>query len=194
MNQTKDLLVIQDVLNGNTNAFSKLVDRYKDLVFTLALRLMKDRSLAEEMAQDTFIKIFKNLKKFQGKSKFSSWVYRITYNTCLDELRRKKIKFKEIPIDASNEIILGETDEGILNIEKRELSSSIKTCLSYLPGETSFLLTLFYYDELSLKEISKIVKQKPNTVKVKIHRGRQKLMGILRQHIEPELISSYERK
>ena len=53
---------------------------------------------------------------------------------------------------------------------------------------------MFYYDELSLKEISEIVKQKPNTVKVKIHRGRQKLMGILRQHLEPEILSSYDRR
>lgn len=69
MNQTKDLQIITEVLGGNPNAFTKLVDNYKDLVFTLALRLVKDRTLAEEMAQDTFIKIYKNLNKFEGKSK-----------------------------------------------------------------------------------------------------------------------------
>jgi len=194
MNQTKDLEIIAEVLGGNTNAFSKLVDNYKDLVFTLALRLMKDRNLAEEMAQDAFIKIYKNLRKFQGRSKFSSWVYRITYNTCLDELRRKNIKYNEVSINESNEHKLGETEDILHAIEKNELSASIKECLEFLPGEISFLMTLFYYDDLSLKEISEIVKQKPNTIKVKIHRGRQKLMGILKQHIEPELISSYERK
>ncbi len=193
MNQTKDLQIIAEVLGGNTNAFSKLVDNYKDLVFTLALRLVKDRALAEEMAQDTFIKVYKSLKKFKGKSKFSSWVYRITYNTCLDELRRKKVKYKEIHIDESNEHKLGETEGVLVKMEKEELNANIKNCLELLPGEVSFMLTMFYYDELSLKEISEVVKQKPNTVKVKIHRGRQKLMEILRQQLEPEIISSYER-
>lgn len=194
MNQTKDLKIIAEVLDGNTNAFSKIVDAYKDLVFTMALRLMKDRHLAEEVAQDTFIKIFKSLNKFKGKSKFSSWIYRITYNTCMDELRKKKLKFNEIPIDGSNEDKIGITNEVIVAMENNELQAGIKKCLDLLPGETSFLLTLFYYDDLSLKEISEIVKQKPNTVKVKIHRGRQKLTGILKQHLEPEIISSYERR
>ena len=194
MNQTNDLQLIEEVLGGNTNAFSKIVDNYKDLVFTLALRLMKDRDVAEEMSQDTFIKIFKSLKKFQGKSKFSSWVYRITYNTCLDELRRHKNKYNHISIYESSDSALGTIDDSMLSMEKEELNANIKTCLELLPGEISFLLTMFYYDELSLKEISEIVKQKPNTVKVKIHRGRQKLMGILRQHLEPEILSSYDRR
>ena len=194
MNQTNDLQLIQEVLEGNTNAFSKIVDNYKDLVFTLALRLMKDRNQAEEISQDAFIKIYKNLNKFQGKSKFSSWIYRITYNACLDELRRKKIKYREVSIDETFAYKMSEPDSLVLDIEKEELNANIKKCLELLPGETSFLLTMFYYDELSLKEISDIVNQKPNTVKVKIHRGRQKLMGILKEHIEPEIISSYERR
>ena len=121
-------------------------------------------------------------------------MYRIAYNTCLDELRRKKLKYNEVNIDESNEHIIGETDNILFKIEKEELNAGIQKCLELLPGEISFLLTMFYYDDLSLKEISKIVKQKPNTVKVKIHRGRQKLMGILKQHIEPEVISSYEKR
>lgn len=194
MNTSRDLQIIEQVLDGDTQAFSKIVDMYKDLVFTLALRLMKNRDLAEEMSQDTFIKIYKSLSKFKGKSKFSSWVYRITYNTCLDELRRHKSKFNEVSINETNEHYVKSVDSVVLQMETEELNTNIKKCLDLLPGDVSFLLTLFYFEELSLKEISEIVKQAPNTVKVKIHRGRQKLMGILKQNIEPEIIARYEKR
>jgi RNA polymerase sigma-70 factor (ECF subfamily) len=194
MNQSKDLQLIEEVLNGNTQAFSKIVDIYKDLVFTLALRLVKKKDLAEEVAQDTFIKMYKSLSKFKGKSKFSSWVYRITYNTSLDELRRQKSKFDEISLNDTNEHYVKSDDSLVQQMETKELNTSIQKCLDVLPGDVSFLLTLFYFEELSLKEISEIVKQSPNTVKVKIHRGRQKLMGILKQNIEPEIIARYEKR
>ncbi len=194
MNTSRDLQIIEQVLNGDTQAFSKIVDMYKDLVFTLALRLMKNRDLAEEMSQDTFIKIYKSLSKFKGKSKFSSWVYRVAYNTCLDELRRHKSKFDEISINETTEHYIKSVDNVLLQMENEELNVNIKKCLDLLPGDVSFLLTLFYFEELSLKEISEIVKQAPNTVKVKIHRGRQKLMGIMKQNIEPEIIARYERR
>ena len=85
---TNDQVYIEAILNGDANAFAVLVDRYKDLVFTLALRMMKHREEAEEAAQDTFIKAFKSLNKFKGDSKFSTWIYRVAYNTCLDRLKK----------------------------------------------------------------------------------------------------------
>ncbi|WP_369409860.1 RNA polymerase sigma factor [Wocania arenilitoris] len=87
---TNNQYYINLVIDGDTNAFSLLVDRYKDLIFTLSLRMMKNREEAEEVSQDTFIKIYKSLHKFKGDSKFSTWIYKVAYNTCLDRL--KKIK------------------------------------------------------------------------------------------------------
>ena len=76
------------IIEGNTNAFSVLVDRYKDLVFSLALRMVKNKEEAEEVAQDTFVKVFKSLHQFKGDSKFSTWIYKVTYNTCLDQIKK----------------------------------------------------------------------------------------------------------
>ena len=78
------------IINGDTNAFAILVDRYKDLVYTLTLRMMKNREEAEEVSQDTFIKAYKSINRFKGDSKFSTWLYRITYHNCLDAIKKNK--------------------------------------------------------------------------------------------------------
>ena len=87
---TNDEKIINQIIAGDSNAFSVLVDRYKDLVFTLSLKMLKNREEAEEVAQDTFIKVFKSLSKFKGDSKFSTWIYKVTYNSCLDRLKKNK--------------------------------------------------------------------------------------------------------
>lgn len=86
---TNDQHYINLIIDGDTNAFAVLVNRYKDLVFTLALRMLKNREEAEEVSQDAFIKAYKSLNKFKGDSKFSTWIYKITYNTSLDRIKKK---------------------------------------------------------------------------------------------------------
>ena len=90
---------IDDVLKGNTNAFSILVDKYKTMVYTLAIKIVKSREEAEEISQDTFIKAFKNLSKFKGDSKFSTWLYKIGYRTALDSLKKNTEKYQTSTID-----------------------------------------------------------------------------------------------
>jgi RNA polymerase sigma-70 factor (ECF subfamily) len=191
MNQTKDQKIIDKVLNGQTNAFSELVDNYKDMVFTLALRMMKDRSLAEEVSQTTFIKIYKKLNSFKGQSKFSSWVYRITYNTCLDELRKRKKSYKLVEINEYTEHELVSFENVLDKMHREELSETIKLGLKELPGEMAFLITLYYFEVYSVKEIAKTLNVKPNNAKVKLHRARLKLTEILKHIVEPELIEKY---
>ncbi|MDD7914620.1 RNA polymerase sigma factor [Polaribacter ponticola] len=91
MTTTKDQLYINKVINGDTNAFAYLVDTYKNMVFSLAFKMTKNREEAEEISQDTFVKAFKNLHKFKGDSKFSTWLYRIAYHACLDAIKKIKI-------------------------------------------------------------------------------------------------------
>ncbi len=90
MTTDQETTIINQIIAGNTQAFAVLVDRYKDLVFTLAIRMLKHREEAEEVSQDTFIKVFKALPKFKGDSKLSTWVYKVAYNTCLDRIKKKK--------------------------------------------------------------------------------------------------------
>src|ERR1700748_811010 len=90
MTEADDQHYIRLVMEGDTNAFAVLVNRYKDMVFTLSLKMLKDREEAEEVAQDIFLKLFKSLNKFNRESKFSTWIYKVAFNTCLDRLKKNK--------------------------------------------------------------------------------------------------------
>jgi len=188
---TNDQVYINKILDGDTNAFTTLVDRYKDLVYTLALRMMKNKEEAEEVSQDSFIKAYKSLNRFKGDSKFSTWIYRVAYNTCLDRLKKNKRQQQTVTIDEYTEHQVKTIDNALDKIETQEKQQAIKDCLELLPSEDSFLLTLYYFEELSLDEISKIVGLKPNNVKVKIFRSRKKLATILKERLDNETIESY---
>jgi len=188
---TNDQVYIDKILDGDANAFAVIVERYKDLVYTLALRMMKHREEAEEVAQDTFIKVYKSLNRFKGDSKFSTWIYRVAYNTCLDRIKKHKRQYHTVAIDEYTEHQVKTLDNALDKIEEQEKQQAIQSCLELLPSEDSFLLTLYYFEELSLDEISKIVGLKPNNVKVKIFRSRKKLATILKDRLDNETIESY---
>ena len=188
---TNDQVYIEAILKGDANAFAVLVDRYKDLVYTLALRMMKHKEEAEEAAQDTFIKVYKSLNKFKGDSKFSTWIYRVAYNTCLDRLKKNKRQQYTVEINEYTEHQVKTLDNALDQMEAKEREQSIQDCLGLLPSEDSFLLTLYYFEELSLDEIGKIVDLKPNNVKVKLFRSRKKLATILKKKLDNETIESY---
>lgn len=192
MNKINDQHYINLVLSGDTNAFATLVDRYKALVFTLAFKMVKNREEAEEISQDTFIKVYKSLPKFKGDSKFSTWMYRVTYNTCLDKLKAFKREQPVITIDSYTENQIRSLDNTLDAIENKERSQMIQNSLNLLPSEDSFLLTLYYFEEQSLEEISKVMGITPNNVKVKLFRSRKKLASILKERLEPEIIEYYE--
>lgn len=194
MTQIEDTYYITKIIAGDTKAFAVLVDRYKDLVFTLALRMLKNREEAEELAQDTFIKVFKSINKFKGDSKFSTWIYRITYNSCLDVLKKYKQEYKLDPIDEYTERQLVTFENAFDALADKEQRQTIETCLQKLPEEDGFLLTLYYFEEQSIDEIAKIVGLTTNNVKVKLFRSRKKLAYLLKDSLEPEIIEHYERE
>ncbi len=194
MTTKNDQTYIDKVLKGDTNAFSILVERYKSMVFTLALKMVKNREEAEEISQDTFIKAFKNLSKFKGDSKFSTWLYKIGYRTSLDYLKKNKEKYNTDTID---EITINKikSTEGILEgIERKERAEVINSCMLTLPEDERSILWMFYFEELSLKEIIDVTDFSEANVKVKLHRARKRLLSIVKQKVEPELINHYGRK
>lgn len=192
MSTINDQHYIDKILQGETNAFAVLVDRYKDMIFTLALKMVKNREEAEEVAQDTFIKIYSSLSKFKGDSKFSTWIYKIAYNTCLDRLKKSKKEDSNISIDEFSAHLIKTMDNALSALEEKERKQTIQKCLNLLPSDENFLLTLFYFDDQNLEEIGKIMNISANNAKVKLFRSRQKLAVILRQQLEPEIIECYE--
>ena len=171
MTNNDDQYYIKQIIEGDTNAFTVLVNRYKDLVFTLTLRMLKNREEAEEVAQDTFIKVYKSLNRFKGDSKFSTWIYKIAYNTSLDRLKKNKNKLNNVVINEFTAHEVKTIDNALGKLENEEKKQAIKKCLDMLPSDDAFLLTLYYYEELTLEEISKTIGLTPNNVKVKLFRS-----------------------
>lgn len=194
MDKLSDQHYINQIMQGDTNVFSVLVDRYKEMIFTLALKMVKNREEAEEVSQDTFIKIYNSLNKFKGDSKFSTWIYKIAYNTCLDSLKKNKKEENTILIDEFSDYLVKTLDNALSALEDKERKQTIQNCLNLLSREENFLLTLYYFDDQNLDEIAKIMDINSNNVKVKLFRSRKKLAVILKKQLEPEILDYYERE
>lgn len=106
MHANTELHCIERIKQGDHEAFSWIVDKYKDLVYTLCIKMLSSEEDAEEAAQDVFVKVYKSINSFRGNSKFSTWIYRITYNQCISYIR-KKVKL----IDLVDELPETEIDE-----------------------------------------------------------------------------------
>lgn len=182
--------LISEIRRGNTRAFSDLVDSYKDLVYTLAVRMLGNREEAEEVSQDVFIKVYKSLSKFKGDSKLSTWVYRIAYNSCLDQI--KKIKKERVLTDLEhiNKIAYADLDNAFQRMADKERSEIIRQCLAQLSSEDAGILTLFYLEESSLQEMEKATGLPVNTLKVRLFRARKRLAGIMENSVNKEILQS----
>nr|WP_298992395.1 sigma-70 family RNA polymerase sigma factor [uncultured Polaribacter sp.] len=194
MTATKDQLYINKVINGDASAFAYLVDTYKNMVFSLAYKMTKNKEEAEEVSQDTFIKAFKNLSNFKGDSKFSTWLYRICYHTTLDAIKKNKKNNYTFEINEVTYNQIQSVETILQGIERKERSVIMDKCLMKLPDEERSILWMFYYDELSLKEIIEVTNFSEANLKVKLHRARKKLLTIVEKNIEPEMIENYGRK
>jgi RNA polymerase sigma factor (sigma-70 family) len=183
---------IKQIIKGNTNAFSILVNQYKDLVFALSYKMLKNREEAEEVSQDTFVKVFNSLNKFKGESKFSTWIYKITYNTCLDRLKKSKKERSVLYIEDFSEHQVKAIENVLNTIDENERNQKIQECMLLLPSEEAFLLTLYYFDDQSTEEIAKVIDCNSNNVKIKLFRSRKKLASILKERLEPEILAYYE--
>ena len=169
-----DIKIIKQVKDGDVAAFATLVSRYEHLAFTLALSITKNKEDAEEVAQDSFVKAYKNLSSFKGKSKFSTWLYQIIHNTALSKVRVKKQLTH--PIDSNIEdrsIHLSESENN--KLERLDRKKILKKAISKLNDDEGFIVILYYYQELSIEEITTATNYTASNVKVKLHRARKNL-------------------
>lgn len=184
MESKDDIYYIEKVKAGQTSYFSYLVERYQDIVFSIALKVLKNREDAEEMAQESFIKAYKSLHTFKGSAKFSTWLYRITYNRCISEVRKRKMHFTS----TDDVQIKDEADEMNLDgIPAENRAQCIKAAMEKLPPEEYTLILLYYFEEQNIDEISKVTKLSESNVKVKLFRARKKLYTIISEMMKDEL-------
>ena len=178
MNPREDQHIISDVLSGQVSAYSELVEKYQSLAFTLAIRMVGNKQEAEEVAQDAFIKAYGSLKSFRGKSKFSSWLYRIIYNTSISLLRKRQ-RERKVFDDNRNVEIQFMADE-IYYEDNEYTMTALEKSMESLEPEGKFIVSLYYYENTAISEIARITGLSESNVKVKLHRSRKKLYDKLK--------------
>ena len=180
-----DLELINECLDGNQDCFSELYERYKNLVYSVVLRMTKDSEEAKDLVQDVFVKIYKNLSKYSSEFKFSTWVLRITSNHVIDHHRKKK--FETISYEAhitENEIPTDLSSPESIYI-KKEQTQRINKILADLPEIYRVPITLYHQQGLSYQEISDMINEPLSKVKNRIFRARKLLKMELENNGSP---------
>lgn len=170
----KDDECINKVLSGETQAFRYFLETYKDMAFNVAVSIVKDDHYAEEIVQDAFMKAFNGLKSFNRTAKFKSWFYRIIVNESFQRLRKIKKDNSMLELSEVQESYFEPAGESE-NQKMEQMARLIKS----LPAKESLVLNLFYLEENTLKEITKITGWTLANVKVILHRARKNLRAQL---------------
>lgn len=187
MNFRTDNYYIGKIKQGDPSAYAVLVDKYKKLAYNVALQLTENREDAEEVAQDAFVKAYQALDTYKGDSKFSTWLYRIVYNTAISRMRKKKLNTKSIDEDYSTSVNVIATQSNVKKMEVDERKKFINLALERMNGDEKSLLTLFYLEENSVDEVSQVTGLSISNVKVKLHRARKKLYLQLEALLQSEV-------
>lgn len=176
----KDGELVQQILNGNNNAFRYLVSSHQGLVLHVVGRMVRQHDEVEDICQEVFIKVFKTLKRFRGDSKLSTWIAKIAYNTAITHLRKTQRK-GEVSYDEQPVLIGFKEDDGLNQkiIEKKEAKKYLLQLIETLPVNYRTVLTLFHLEEFSYKEIEEITGMPEGTIKSYLSRARKILKGKL---------------
>lgn len=171
----------------NREYYASIIDQYKDLAYSIAYKITKNVEDSEEIVQDSFVKAFQNLNKFRNDSQFSTWFYRIVYNTAISATRKPRIKTTWIDNQLINTAESVNLIEITRNLNDSDRDRIIKYAMDKLNELDYTILTLFYHENKSLREIGKIVDKDRNYLKVLLQRARRKLLNELNDSVLLEL-------
>ena len=173
-----DLELVVKAKGGDTEAFGELVNRHQRMVYNLAYRFMRDPLLAEDAAQESFIKAFRLLGGFRGDCHFSTWMYRVTASVCLSELERRK-KRAEVELLPAHE-----KQQASAGFDKLDEPEMIRQCVRKLPSRYANIVTLYYLKEVPYEEIAQGMRIPIGTLKTWMHRARAQLRNILEREFK----------
>ncbi|MCF2447199.1 sigma-70 family RNA polymerase sigma factor [Dyadobacter sp. CY345] len=179
MKYREDQIYIDKIINGDSASYAFLVNRYKDMAFTIALRIMRNTEDAEDVAQEGFLKAYQQLHAFEGKSKFSTWLYTIIYRTAVTKLQKRGVPAFSVNEDISGYFESLETPQMEV-MHAQEQTKFIKQAIAKLPEMDGLLITLFYMNENTIREIEEITGLSASNIKVKLFRARKILEAELR--------------
>ncbi|MBO9608028.1 MAG: RNA polymerase sigma factor SigW [Paenibacillaceae bacterium] len=173
---------------GDRRAFAELVELYKDKLYHLAYRMLNQSHEAEDIVQETFLRVYTNLHRYDETQKFSTWIYRIATNLCIDRLRKRKPNYSldaEMPEgEGADWYSLLPSDQATPESEVvlSEMQEHIRAAIDTLPEKYKSVVILRYLHDMSLQEIGDVLGMPVTTVKTRVHRGRE----FLRKKLEPE--------
>ncbi|HNW88474.1 MAG TPA: sigma-70 family RNA polymerase sigma factor [Bacteroidales bacterium] len=179
----EEQLWINECLQGNTEAFRKLVDAYRHFAYTLAMRITKNEEDAEEVTQDAFLKAYTSLQSYKGEAKFSTWFYKIVLNMAMTKVRRRKPAHQNID---EVHIAIANDDEPA---RKKDRTYYVEKAISTLPEDEASIVTLFYMEDQSLSDISEVLNLSLSNTKVKLFRARNKLAEVLKNELKENVFS-----
>jgi len=176
-------LLIQEAAIKNEIAFEKLVKRYDNQILNLAYKYVNNFAVAEELAQDIFLKVWKYAKNFKNKSKFSTWLYRIAINECLNNIKKKKT----VIIEFDENILTQKTNQPDLNnqanqLERQITDEFIRNEIGKLTQNQKNALILSQFENKSYKEISEILEVSVSAVESLIYRAKQTLKKYIKKN------------
>ncbi len=177
--------LVQQILNGNSNAFRFLVAKHQRLVAHVVGRIVQRREDIEDISQEVFLKVYRKLKLFRGESRLSTWIAKIAYNTSISHVRQLK---NDRSYDESPALVANETDESLnqKKIEKEEAKKYLLELIDELPVHYRTVLTLFHLEEFSYREIEEITEMPEGTIKSYLSRARKVLKEKLEKVVEAE--------
>lgn len=177
---------LEKAIRGERAGLEYLVNVYGDMAYTIAFRIVNNNEDAEEVVQDSFMKAFKYLDRFKRASKFSTWLYRIVYNTALTKIGAKTLPTTELGEDTQT-MAFAQEDDAWFNLFKADRQKYVEIALEGLKTEDRLIITLHYMAEKSIDEITQILDMKSSAVKMRLMRGRKQLEIRLKQILNKEI-------
>jgi RNA polymerase sigma-70 factor (ECF subfamily) len=183
-----DSIYIRKVLDGDKHAFRYFIEQYRDMAYSLAISIVKNHPLAEEVTQDAFIKAYRALPKFEQRAKFSTWLYKIVTNEALKKVRKKSLDYSA-DFEQINDVQYSEINGSIGELAEQDQKYYINRVLDKMIPNDSLILRLFYLNENSQKEIMEITGFSATNIKSILHRARKRFYAILKEELQHEIKS-----
>jgi RNA polymerase sigma factor (sigma-70 family) len=173
MEPADDRHYIDKVKNGDRDSYAFLVNKYKEMVYSIGLKILRDGDDAQDLAQDCFIKAYQQIHSFQGNSKFSTWLYTITYRAAVTRLKENRVN--TITLDEGQHQVPDNLPGQFDQLQAKQIRQQVQKAIQKLPEIDALLVTLYYINDLPIKEIEEITGLSKANVKIKLYRARKVL-------------------
>lgn len=175
MKNQDDRIYIESVKQGNLASYTYLVEKYKNMAFTIAKKILPNAQDAEDAAQESFVKAYMQIGSFEGKAKFSTWLYTIVYRTAISKLQQPRLALQSIDDDLEENYHYTYTPPPFEALQAREREQFVKDAINRLPKLEALVITLYYLNDSTIEEISQITELTSSNVKIKLFRARKVL-------------------